>query len=92
MGNTKNDYEKHVECFENYLEGLYGDGWEDLCAKEICKLMAKYALGLNGGSFEEMADAADVVGFDSHNIVPTRDGCFQVMTMIEFTGEEATVH
>lgn len=93
--NSKNDYDKHLEAWENHLAALDGgnDGrWTELTAKEICKLLAQQTLGLNGGSFDQMADAAKKVGFDSKNIVHCPDGTYQVVTMIEFTGEEGTVH
>jgi hypothetical protein len=96
MANSKNDYAKHVEAWENHLAALDGgnDGrWTELTAKEVCKLLAQTTLGLNGGSFERMGDAAKIIGFDSNNIVHCDDGTFQVVTLIEFTaGDAATVH
>lgn len=92
MANTKNDYEKHVEAFENHLEALWGDRWEELTAKEICKLLAKQTLGLNGGPTDMMHEAAEKVGFSKDNVVPVGDGAYQVLTMIEFQNEMDTVH
>jgi hypothetical protein len=82
--NTKNDMEKHVEAFEGHLAALYGDGWEQLTAKEICKLLSHHTLGLNGGTAEMMPEAAERVGFERHNVVPIGQGTYQVLTMIEF--------
>lgn len=92
--NTQNDIDKHVQAFENHLKALWGDGWEQLTAKEICKLLAIRTLGLNGGTTEMMPDAADRVGFEPHNVVSIGDGTHQVMTMIEFVDPNAaeTLH
>tara|TARA_B100001057_G_scaffold35947_1_gene32522 strand:+ start:3200 stop:3493 length:294 start_codon:yes stop_codon:yes gene_type:complete len=88
MENSKNDYDKHVEAWENHLAALDGgdDGrWTELTAKEIVKLLAKTTLGLNGGDWEENGlDAADKVGFNGHNVVHCPDGSVQVVTLIEF--------
>lgn len=97
MANSKNDYQKHIEAWENHLAALDGgdDGrWTELTAKEICKLLARTTLGLNGGDWDENAlDASDTVGFTGHNVVDCADGTKQVVTLIEFTtGDEATVH
>lgn len=90
--NTKTDQEKHVEAFENHLEALWGEGWEQLTAKEVCKLLAKKTLGLNGGPLNNVGEAAERVGFENHNIVMTSDGPWQVLTMIEFDGPQPTSH
>lgn len=92
MKNSKNDYDKHIEAFEAHLAALWGDRWEELTAKEICKLLAEHTLGLNGGSWLQMGEAADKIGFDKHNIVRCDDGSFQVLAMVEFEGQEATAH
>ncbi len=96
MANSKNDIQKHIEAWENHFKALDGgsDRWHELTAKELCKLLALTSLGLNGGDWEENAlDAADVVGFDGHNVVSCSNGTRQVVTLIEFTaGDEATVH
>ena len=88
MENSKNDYDKHVEAWENHLAALDGgdDGrWTELTAKEIVKLLATTTLGLNGGDWEENGlDAADKVGFNGHNVVHCPDGSVQVVTLIEF--------
>jgi len=91
--NSKNDYEKHVEAWENHFKALDGgsDRWHELTAKELCKLLAHTTLGLNGGPTDRMGDAAEVVGFNKHNVVPTGGGSYQVVTLIEFCDEE-TVH
>ena len=34
MTNTNNDYNKHIEAFENHLEALWGERWEELTAKK----------------------------------------------------------
>ena len=34
----KND--PNIKAFEDLLAHVYGDGWEELSAKEICKLLA----------------------------------------------------
>lgn len=92
MKNTQNDIEKHIEAFEAHLAALYGDRWEELTAKEICKLLAEHTLGLNGGPVDRMAVAADKIGFDKHNIVHCDDGSYQVLTLVEFQGERVTAH
>ena len=92
MGNSKNDYDKHVEAFEKHFEAIYGDGWKELSMMEAVKLLAKQTLGLNGGSFAHMGDAADKIGFTSDHIVPCDDGSFQVLALVEFEGQEATAH
>lgn len=96
MANSKNDYEKHLEAWENHIKALDGgdERWHELTAKEICKLLARTTLGLNGGDWEENAlDAADKIGFTGHNVVPCSDGTLQVVALIEFTtGEGETVH
>ena len=90
--NTKNDQEKHVQAFENHLEALWGEGWDQLTAKEVCKLLAQKTLGLNGGPLAMVGDAAERFGFENHNIVMTSDGPWQVLTMIEFDGPQPTSH
>ena len=92
MANSKNDYEKHIEAFEAHLEALYGDRWEELTAKEICKLLAIRSLGLNGGFTDQMDEAADKIGFTADNVVPCGDGSYQVLAMVEFSGPEMTAH
>tara|TARA_B100000212_G_scaffold230475_1_gene175159 strand:+ start:682 stop:960 length:279 start_codon:yes stop_codon:yes gene_type:complete len=85
MTNTNNDYNKHIEAFENHLEALWGERWEELTAKEVCKLLAQQTLGLNGGTTLNMEEAAGNVGFTSDNVVPIeKDRTFQVLTLIEF--------
>lgn len=90
--NSQSDQEKHVEAFENHLEALWGEGWDQLTAKEVCKLLAQKTLGLNGGPLAMVGDAAERVGFENHNIVMTSDGPWQVLTMIEFDGPQPTAH
>tara|TARA_B100000035_G_C20909548_1_gene513305 strand:- start:238 stop:516 length:279 start_codon:yes stop_codon:yes gene_type:complete len=92
MGNTRNDYEKHIEAFEKHFEAICGDDWKELSMREAVHLLAKQTLGLNGGSYDQMDDAAEKIGFDSHNIVHCNDGSFQVLAMVEFHGEETTAH
>ena len=92
MANSKNDYEKHIEAFEAHLEALYGDRWEELTAKEICKLLAVQSLGLHGGFTDQMDEAADKIGFTADNVVLCGDGSFQVLAMVEFNRPEATAH
>ena len=92
MGNSKNDYDKHIEAFEKHFLAICGDGWEELTMAEAISLLANQTLGLNGGSFDRMADAADKIGFTSDNIVPCDDGTFQVLAMVEFEGQGATAH
>ncbi len=90
--NTENDRDKHIQAFESHLEALWGEGWEQLTAKEICKLLALKTLGLNGGPVEDIQDAAERVGFDNHNIVLTSDGPLQVLALIEFDAPKPTAH
>ena len=92
MANSSNDRAKHIEAFENHLSALWGDRWEELTAKEVCKLLAVHTLGLNGGSWLQMGEAADKIGFDSNNIVRCDDGSFQVLTLVEFEGDTGTAH
>lgn len=96
MGNSRNDYEKHVEAWENHIKALDGgdERWHELSAKEICKLLAHTTLGLNGGDWDENAlEASDKVGFTGNNVVHCEDGTIQVVTLIEFTtGREVSVH
>ena len=92
MGNTKNDYDKHIEAFEKHFSAIYGDGWEELTMAELIKLLAKQTLGLNGGPTDMMHEAAEKVGFSKDNVVPVGDGAYQVLTMIEFQNEMDTVH
>ena len=92
MANSQNDKEKHVEAFESHLEALYGERWEELTAKEVCKLLSYHTLGLNGGTVDQMAEAADKIGFDKDNIVFCDDGSYQVLTLVEFEGEGVTAH
>lgn len=92
MANSQNDKEKHVEAFESHLEALYGERWEELTAKEVCKLLSYHTLGLNGGTVDQMADAADKIGFDKDNIVFCDDGSYQVLTLVEFHDENHAVH
>ena len=92
MSNSQNDREKHVEAFEAHLQALWGEGWEGLTAKEVCKLLAVHTLGLNGGPVDRMADAANRIGFDSDNIVHCGDGSYQVLTMVEFADDMVTAH
>ena len=97
MGNSRNDYEKRVEAWEHHLEALDGgdDGrWTELTAKEICKLLARTTLGLNGGDWDmNKLEASDKVGFNGNNVVHCSDGTIQVVTLIEFTtGREVSVH
>jgi len=49
-------------------------------------------LGLNGGSYDQMGDAAEKIGFTSDHIVHCDDGSFQVLALVEFHGEETTAH
>ena len=90
--NTKSDIETHIEVFENHLHGLYGDGWEDLSAKEVCKLLAMRTLGLNGGGLSEIDIAASRVGFTKNNLVLTQDNAVHVLTMIVFVPEDEDRH
>ena len=92
MSNTRNDYEKHLEAFEKHFESICGDDWKELSMMEAVKLLAKQTLGLNGGTIDEMGDAADKIGFDSHNIVHCSDGTYQVLALVEFAGEQVTAH
>lgn len=92
MGNSRNDYDKHIEAFEKHFEAICGDDWKELSMMEAVKLLAKKTLGLNGGSFDQMADAADKIGFTKNNIVFCDDGSVQVLAMVEFQGQETTTH
>ena len=90
--NTGNDYEKHIDTFSKHFEAICGEDWRELTMAEAVKLLARQTLGVNGGSYDQMADAAETIGFDSHNIIPVNDGTYQVLAMIEFHGEETVVH
>jgi len=96
MANSSNDYEKHLEAWENHFKALDGnhERWHELTAKELCKLLALSSLGLNGGDWEENAsEASDKVGFTGNNVVSCADGTKQVVALIEFTaGDETVVH
>lgn len=92
MVNTKNDYDKHVEAFEKHFAAICGDGWEELTMAEAISLLANQTLGLNGGPAIQMDEAAEKVGFSKDNVVNVGDGTFQVLTMIEFQDEMASVH
>ena len=88
--NTKNDYQKHVEAFERHFEAIGGDKWDELTARELCKLLAYHTRGLNGGTFDRVQDAAERIGFDGSNIVPVSDNSLQVLTLIEFVPSQAS--
>jgi len=92
--NSRNDYEKHVQAWEQHLAALDGgnDGrWTELTAKEVCKLLARQSLGLNGGGMHTMNVAAKNVGFDFENVVFVAPGVAQVVTLIEFV-DDGKVH
>ena len=91
ISNSKNDRDKHVMALEAHLEAVLDDRWHEYSAKEIVKVLSHSMLGLNGGDPMEMADAAEVVGFDSHNIVPVAPNVYQVLTLIEFASDESDV-
>ena len=94
MANSKNDYEKHVQAWEQHLAALDGgnDGrWTEMTAKEVCKLLARQSLGLNGGGMHTMNLAAEKVGFDFENVVFVEPGVAQVVTLIEFV-DDGRVH
>lgn len=92
MGNSKNDYEKHLEAWELHfaaLDGGSGDGrWTELTAKELCKLLAEKTLGLNGGPTHQMNEAAKKIGFGWDNVTFVAPGVAHVLTMIEFVDTE----
>ena len=93
MGNSRNDYDKHVEALSNHLEVVVGDDWREMTPVELVKCLARTIHGLNGGPPELMGDAKKVVMFDDHNVVPTHDGAFQVLTMIEWQSQDMeTLH
>lgn len=90
--NSTNDMEKHIEAWEAHIAALDGgqDGrWTELTAKEVCKLLARQSLGLNGGPIDRMDDAAEIVGFDAHNVVNVGNGVWHVVTLVEWQEEEA---
>ena len=84
MSNSKNDYEKLVQSFEDHLEALDGDRWHELTAKEVVKLLAESTLGLNGGAVHRATEAQKVIPFQGHHMVPSGDGVFHVLTLVEF--------
>ena len=91
MANSANDRDKHVQALEAHLEAVLDDRWHEYTAREIVKVLSHSMLGLNGGDPLEMADVADVVGFDSHNIVPVAPNVYQVLTLIEFANDDSDV-
>lgn len=93
MGNSRNDYDKHVEALSNHFEVAVGEDWRDMTPLELVKCLAHTMHGLNGGAPVSIAGAKEIVGFDDHNVVPTCDGAFQVLTMIEWQPQEMeTLH
>ncbi len=84
--NTDTDRAAHVQAFERHFEGLYGEGWEDLSMKEAVKVLSLKTLGLNGGHFTQIPQAAENVGFEPHNLVATGAGSVQVLVLVEFDG------
>jgi hypothetical protein len=91
MSNTNNDFEKHKEAWANHFAALEGgrDGrWRELTASELCHLLAKSALGLNGGELEKIPSAMKTVGFNYNNLIPIKPGKAQVVTLIEFQDED----
>lgn len=84
--NSENDRVAHVQAFERHFEGLYGEGWEDMSMKEAVKVLSLKTLGLNGGHFTQIPQAAESVGFEPHNLVATGSGTVQVLVMVEFDG------
>lgn len=82
--NNENDYEKHVEAFTNHFKAICGDDWEEMTMSEAIHLLSKQTHGLNGGNADNMPEAAEIMGFSRHNVVPTGNGRYQVLTMTEF--------
>ena len=91
MTNSANDTRKHVMALEAHLEAVLDDRWHEYTAREIVKVLSHSMLGLSGGDPMDMQDAAEVVGFDSHNIVPVAPNVYQVLTLIEFASDESDV-
>lgn len=88
MANSMNDYDKLKGCFENHLEAIYGDKWDQLSAREICKLLAGSALGLNGGTPFDIPKAGKKLGFKSHHVVGVNPDTFHVLSLTEFQSEQ----
>ena len=84
----------HEAAWEAHFAALDGGGdgrWQELTAKELCKLLAMNTLGL-GSPMHQINEAAKKVGFDKDNVVFIKPGIAHVVTLIQFTedGEVAS--
>ena len=90
MEDVNQNTASHVAAWEAHFAALDGGGdgrWEELTAKELCKLLARSSLGLYA-PMDEMGDAAEKVGFGHGNIVSVTPGVTHVVTLITFVDEE----
>ena len=91
MTNSANDTRKHVMALEAHLEAVLDDRWHEYTAREIVKVLSHSMLGLNGGDLEDIPDAAEVIGFEGHNVVPVAPDVYQVLALIESATDDRDV-